>query len=130
LRLSALPKRWINVPDPGWTVARGTPRVTIWFTEYCPIVVRMIVWPCAVRSGEAAIQYRNGIGTETTHGRVGTQGMTHSTREAAVWAIRRAAHDGHNPRRLPLKGRSSALGHVSQPRRRKPWARMPHCKSS
>jgi len=76
----------------------------------------------------AAIQYRNGIGTETTHGRVGTQGMTHATRWAAVWAIRRAAHEGQNPRRLQLKGSSSSFGHVSQPRRRKPWARIPHRK--
>jgi len=44
----------------------------------------MIVWTCAVRSCEAASQYRKGTGTETTHGRVGTQGMTHSTRYAAV----------------------------------------------
>src|SRR5437867_2933141 len=82
----------------------------------------------AVRSWDAAIQYRNGIGTETTHWRVGTQGITHSTRWAAVWAMRRAAHDGQNPRRLQLQGSSSSFGHVSQPRRRKPWARMPHCK--
>ena len=26
--LSALPKRWITVTDPGWTWSRGTPRVT------------------------------------------------------------------------------------------------------
>ena len=76
----------------------------------------MIVWTLAVRSCEAAIQYRKGMGTETTHGRVGTQGMTHSTRWAAVWAMRRAAHDGQNPRRLQLKGSSSAFGHVAQPR--------------
>src|SRR5262249_36908391 len=73
----------------------------------------MIVWTCAVRSGEAAIQYRKGTGTDTTHWRVGTQGMTHSTRWAAVWAIRRAAHDGQKPRRLQLKGSSSSFGHVS-----------------
>src|SRR6516162_3082581 len=72
----------------------------------------MIVWTGVVRSWDAAIQSRNGMGTDTTHGRVGTQGRTHSTRWAPVWAMRRAAHDGHNPRRLPLKGSSSALGHV------------------
>ena len=27
-----------------------------------------------------AIQYRKGMGTDTTHCRVGTQGITHSTR--------------------------------------------------
>src|SRR5438128_12246434 len=62
------------------------------------IVVRMIVWTVAVRSREDAIQYRKGIGPDTTHWRVGTQGMTRSTRCAAVWAIRRPAHDGQNPR--------------------------------
>jgi len=29
----ALPKRWINVTDPGWILSRGTPRVTAWFSE-------------------------------------------------------------------------------------------------
>src|SRR2546427_46388 len=36
------------------------------------MVVRMIVWTCAVSSWDAAIQYRKGTGTETTHWRVGT----------------------------------------------------------
>src|SRR5712691_12056744 len=90
----------------------------------------MIVWIFAVNSFDEDIQYRKGIGTDTTHFRVGTQGMTHSTRWAAVWAIRRPAHDGQNPRRLQLKGSSSSLWHVSQPSRRKPWARMPHYKAS
>src|SRR5262249_4841744 len=86
----------------------------------------MIVWTWAVRSCEAAIQYRKGTGTDTTHWRVGTPGMKHSTRCAAVWALRRAAHDGQKPRRLQLEGSNSSFGHVSQPRRRKPWARIPH----
>src|ERR1700746_3611264 len=79
----------------------------------------MIVWTMAVRSCEEAIQYRNGIGTETTHWRVGTQGITRSTRCAAVWAIRRPAHDGQNPRRLQLKASSISCLQVSHPRRRK-----------
>src|SRR5712691_6152568 len=82
----------------------------------------------ARRSFDEDIQYRKGIGTDTTHCRVGTQGMTHSTRWAAVWAMRRPAHDGQNPRRLQLNGSSSSFWHVSQPSRRKPWVRMPHCK--
>src|SRR5262249_12492037 len=86
------------------TCCRSTPALTAWLTSYCPIVVRMIVWTRAVRSCEEAIQYRKGMGTDTTHWRVGTQGRTHSTRWAAVWAMRRAAHDGQNPRRLQLKG--------------------------
>jgi hypothetical protein len=32
ITLMALPKRWINVTDPGWTLARGTPRATAWCT--------------------------------------------------------------------------------------------------
>ena len=37
-------------------------------------------WTIAVKSCEEAIQYRKGTGTDTTHWRVGTQGMTCSTR--------------------------------------------------
>ena len=123
----APPQRWINVTDPGWTFCRSLPHVTAWFTEYCAIVVRRMVWMFAVRPCEAAIQYRNGMGTNTTHWRVGTLGITRSTKWAAVWAMRRPAHDGQNPRRLPLKARSTSFLQVSQPSRRKPWARMPHC---
>ena len=90
----------------------------------------MIVWTVAVRSCDEAIQYRKGMGTETTHWRTGTQGMTCSTRCPAVYAMRRPAHDGQNPRRLQLKGNSNSWWQVSQPSRRKPWARMPHCKES
>ena len=71
----------------------------------------------AVSSWDAAVQYRKGAGTETTHWRVGTQGMTRSTRWAAVWAMRRPAHDGQNPRRLQLKARSTSCLQVSQPSR-------------
>jgi hypothetical protein len=124
----ALPKRWRKVTDSGWTLARARARVTALFTAYCPIVVRMIVWTVAVSSWDAAIHYRKGTGTETTHGGVGTQGMTRSTRWAAVWAMRRPAHDGHNPRRLQLKASSTSCVQVSQPSRSKPWARVPHCK--
>src|SRR5215472_17538155 len=35
------------------------------------MVVRMIVWTCAVSSWDAAIQYRKGTGTDTTHWRIG-----------------------------------------------------------
>src|SRR3989442_2640007 len=62
-----------------------------------------MVWIFAVRSFDEDIQYRKGRGTDTTHCRVGTQGITPSTRWAAVWAIRRPAHEGQNPRRLQLK---------------------------
>src|SRR5712691_2717770 len=75
----------------------------------------MIVWIFAVNSFDEDIQYRKGIGTDTTHWRVGTQGMTHSTRWDAVWAIRRPAHDGQNPRRLQLKASSISFLQVSHP---------------
>jgi hypothetical protein len=48
----------------------------------------MTVWICAVNACDEDIQYRKGIGTDTTHCRVDTQGITHSTKWAAVWAIR------------------------------------------
>src|SRR5262249_39756461 len=92
------------------------------------IVVRMIVWTVAVRSWDAAIQYRTGTGTDTTHWRVGTQGITRSTRWAAVWAMRRPAQAGQNPRRLQRNASSSSCWQGSQPSRRKPCARTPHCK--
>src|SRR6266571_2654344 len=68
------------------------------------MVVRMIVWTCAVSSWDAAIQYRRGIGTDTTHCRVGTQGMTHATRWAAVWAIRRPRTRRTKPAPLATEG--------------------------
>ena len=43
-----------------------------------------------------------GIGSDSTHWRTGTCGMTWSTRCAAVCAIRRAPHEGQKPRRLQL----------------------------
>src|SRR5712691_13333217 len=75
----------------------------------------MIVWIFAVNSFDEDIQYRKGMGTDATHWRVGTQGMTHSTRWDAVWAIRRPAHDGQNPRRLQLKASSISFLQVSHP---------------
>src|SRR4029450_13217453 len=68
----------------------------------------MMVWTWAVSSWDAAIQYRRGTGTDTTHWRVGTQGMTCSTRWAAVCAMRRPAQEGQNPRRLQLKASSNS----------------------
>jgi hypothetical protein len=67
------------------------------------------------------------MGTATTHWRVGTQGITYSTTCAAVWAIRRPAHDGHKLRRWQRKASSLSGLQGAQPRRSKPWARMPHC---
>jgi hypothetical protein len=40
------------------------------------------------------------LGSDSTRCRIGTCGMTWSTRCAVVCDIRRASHDGHKPRRL------------------------------
>src|SRR5215471_12906567 len=108
-------------------MTRESPQITQRFAV--PFLALTYNWlrvsPC-----EEAIQYRKGTGTDTTHWRVGTQGMTCSTRCAAVWAMRRPAQDGQNPRRLQLKGTSNSCLQVSQPSRRKPCARIPHRKYS
>ena len=64
-----------------------------------------------------------GIGSDSTHWRTGTRGKTWSTQCAAVWAMRRAPHDGQKPRRLQLKATSLSCPQSPQRRRRKPWAR-------
>jgi hypothetical protein len=33
IKFMALPKRWINVTDPGWMLARAQPRATVLFTK-------------------------------------------------------------------------------------------------
>ena len=53
-------------------------------------------------SGRAANTRRSGQGNDTTHWRMATRGSTWSTRCAAVSTMRRAPHDGQNPRRLQL----------------------------
>jgi len=61
--------------------------------------------------------------------RTGTAGITLSTRCAAVSAILLPPHDGQK-KRPPLQENASnrSLRHVSQCRRRKPHALMPHLK--
>jgi hypothetical protein len=51
------------------------------------------------------------MGSENTHWRTGTCGMTWSTKCAAVCDMRRAPHDGQKPRRLQLKARSLSWPH-------------------
>jgi len=55
-------------------------------------------------SGCAASNKRSAIGSESTRCRTGTCGMTRSSRCAAVCDIRRAPHDGQNPRALAVEG--------------------------
>ncbi len=44
--------------------------------------------------------------------------------------MRRAPHDGQNPRRLQLKASTLSWPHSSQRSLRKPWARMPHSRKA
>ena len=71
-----------------------------------------------------------GIGSDSTHWRTGTCGMTWSTGCAAVCAMRRAPHAGQNPRRLQLNATRLSWPQSPQRRRRKPWARMPHSRKT
>ena len=64
------------------------------------------------------------MGSDSTHWRTGTRGMTWSTRCAAVCAMRRAPHDGQKPRRLQLNATSLSWPQSPQRSLRKPWARM------
>jgi hypothetical protein len=73
---------------------------------------------------------RSGIGSDNTHCRTGTCGITWSPRWAAVCDMRRAPHDGQNPRRLQLKASSLSWPHSSQRSRRKPCARMPRSRKA
>lgn len=52
--------------------------------------------------GRAANSRRSGHGNDRTHWRTDTWGNTCSTSPAAVSTIRRAPHDGQNPRHLQL----------------------------
>src|SRR6186713_3246937 len=70
----------------------------------------------AVRRSESkATRYRNEYGSESTHCRTGTAGITLSTRCAAVSPILLPPHDGQKAR-PPLQENASnrSLRHVSQ----------------
>ena len=67
----------------------------------------------ATALGRSARKQRNRFGTEITHCRTGTGGMTWSTRCAAVCAIRRPLQEGQTPR--PLRLATGRAGH--------PWPR-------
>jgi hypothetical protein len=57
---------------------------------------------------------RSGIGNDNTHWRTGTRGMTCSTKWAAASTMRRAPHEGQNPRRLQEKATSFSCAHCSR----------------
>src|SRR5262249_59490018 len=58
-----------------------------------------------------------GTGTDTTHWRVGAQGMTCSTRGAAVCAMRRPVQEGQKPRHLQLPAFSANNPPLHVPRK-------------
>jgi len=64
--------------------------------------------------GCAASTRRSGNGSDSTRWRTGTRRMTWSTSGTAVWAIRRARHNGQKPRRLQLKATSLSWPQSSQ----------------
>jgi hypothetical protein len=67
---------------------------------------------------------------DSTQWRTGTRGMTRSTSQAVVSAMRGALHEGQMPRRLQENTTSFSWPHPAQRSLRKPWARMPHSKNA
>jgi hypothetical protein len=65
------------------------------------ISARKIRARAVTAAGRSARKPRSRLGTEITHCRTGTGGMTRSARCAAVWAMRRPVQDGQTP--LPLE---------------------------
>jgi hypothetical protein len=79
----------------------------------------------ATALGRSARKQRNRFGTEITHCRTGTGGMTWSTRCAAVCAIRRPLQEGQTPRPLHEKATTKPCPHDVQRARPNPKQRMP-----
>ena len=75
--------------------------------------------------GRSARKQRNRFGTEITHCRTGTGGMTRATRCAAVCAIRRPLQDGQTPRPLHEKATTKPCPHEAQRALPNPKQRMP-----
>ena len=66
------------------------------------------------QSSGLTVPDEGGIGSDSTHWRTGTCGMTWPTRCAAVCAMRRAPHDGQKPRRLQLDNAHRVSSAVSR----------------
>ena len=127
LRLPADPKRWISVTAPPCPSSAGSSAAS----SRWRVITRCTACSTGVTScGCAASSTRSGIGSDSTHCRTGTCGMTWSTRCAAVCDMRRAPHEGQNPRRLQLKASSLSWPHSPQRSRRDPCARMPHSRKA
>jgi hypothetical protein len=67
------------------------------------------------------------MGSDGTHRRAGTCGLTWSTGCAAVRDIRRTPHEGRNPRCLQLKASSLSCPHSPQRSLRKPSMKLAAC---
>src|SRR5215467_12662349 len=63
----------------------------------------MIVWTVAVKSCDEAIQYRKGMGTDTTHWRTGTQGIRNTKKVRHCLRAAARCTGGHMPG-APLHG--------------------------
>jgi hypothetical protein len=79
----------------------------------------------ATALGRSARKQRNRFGTEITHCRTGTGGMTRSTRCAADCAIRRPLQEGQTPRPLHEKATTKPCPHEAQRALPNPKQRMP-----
>ena len=67
---------------------------------------------------------RNRLGKDNTHCRIGTRGITESTRCAAVAAMCFVVQDGQTPRPLQEKATRNSAVQSGQRARAKPCARM------
>jgi len=101
--------------------------------------LRRTLPPCRKSPGRAGcsapLQSRCGLRgirpPEITPGRrAGTRGITSSTRCAALRAMRRAPHEGQNPRRLQENATRFSWAQPAQRRRRKPCARRPQARKA
>ncbi len=127
LRLAADPKRWISVTAPLWPSSALSPAAP----SRWRVSTRCTTCSTGVTSsGCAASSTRSGIGSDSTHCRTGTWGMTWSIRCAAVCGIRRAPHDGQKPRRFQLNASSLSWPHSPQRSLRKPRAWMPQSRKA
>ena len=126
-KLAAEPKRWISVTAP----LSASPALRPACLSRWRVITLCTTCSTGVSSlGCAASSRRRGIGSDRTHWRIGTWGMTWSTRCAAVCAMRRAPHEGQKPRRLQLKATSLSWPQSPQRTLRNPWARMPHSRKA
>ena len=67
---------------------------------------------------------RKRLGSDNTHCRIGTRGMTASTKCAAVAAMRLLVQDGQTPRPLQEKATRNSAVQSGQRARAKPCARI------